>query len=93
MATLTPFQLAQQQAEAGTLKVPTVGTAGKTIPYFGYQLAVHVYNLSLMAKGLHFRNIKFTEIKKYYGLKGKSAADCIQQLKDIQEKYKAGSQN
>jgi hypothetical protein len=41
-----------------------------------------------MAKGMKFKGITFTEIKKYYGLKGKSAADCLPQLQEIYEQYK-----
>jgi len=44
--------------------------------------------MKLMAKGMKFRGIKFTDIKKYYGLKGKSAKDCLLQFEEVMEKYK-----
>ncbi len=89
----TPFQLAQDAVAAGNLKTPSVsmGTESgvKNINYFGYQLAVHHFNLKLMAKGLGFRGIKFTQIKKYYGLKGRTAADCLAQYETIMNEYLA----
>jgi hypothetical protein len=89
---MTPFQQALIQANEGTLQTPTVSTAGGDINYFGYQLAVHKYNLSLMGMGMKCRGITFTQIKKYYGLKGRTAADCIPQLQYIMEQYKAAMQ-
>jgi hypothetical protein len=41
-----------------------------------------------MAKGMKFRNITFTQIKKYYGLKGRTAADCLPQFDQLMENYK-----
>ena len=60
----------------------------KNINYFGYQLATHHFNMKLMAKGMTFRGIKFTDIKKYYGLKGRSAKDCLEQFEKIMNDYK-----
>lgn len=85
---MTPFELAIQQAEAGTLNTPSVNYEGKNVDYFSYQLAVHKYNLSLMAKGLCFRGIKLKELKAYYGLKGRTAADCLPQYEELVERYK-----
>ena len=85
---MTPFEQAQEQVKAKTLKTPQVSAGGKEVDYFGYQLSVHKFNLSLMAKGMTFRGIKFTDIKKYYGLKGKSAKDCLPQFLEIMENYK-----
>jgi hypothetical protein len=42
-----------------------------------------------MAKGMTCRGIKFTDIKKYYGLKGRSAKDCLPQFLEIIAKYDA----
>ena len=41
-----------------------------------------------MGAGMKFRGITFTQIKKYYGLKGKSAKDCVPQLEQIFTEYK-----
>jgi hypothetical protein len=85
---MTQFEEAQEQVRQGLLKAPNVSTAEGNIDYFGYQLAVHHFNMKLMAKGMKFRGIKFTDIKKYYGLKGKSAKDCLLQFEEVMEKYK-----
>lgn len=89
----TPFQLAVEAAEAGTLQTPSVsiGTNNgvKSINYFGFQLATHHFNLKIMAKGMTCRGIKLKDIKAYYGLTGRSAADCLTQYEAIQAEYKA----
>lgn len=85
----TQFEQAKQMVKAGTLKTPSVSAGGKQLDYFGYQLAVHHFNLKLMAKGMKCRGIKFTDIKKYYGLKGRSAGDCLEQFEAILADHKA----
>lgn len=90
MSKKTPFETAQQQAKEGKLKTPIVGHGANTIDYFGYQISVHKYNLGLMAIGMKFKAIKFSDIKKYYGLKGRSAKDCLPQLTQMAEDYKNG---
>ena len=89
---MTPFEQAIQQVQSGELKAPTVSTANGNINYFGYQLAVHKMNLSLMAKGIGSRGITFTQIKKYYGLKGRTAKDCLPQLVKMVDEYKQALQ-
>lgn len=84
----TPFEQALEAARAGKLQTPTVSTTKGNIDYFGYQLAVHHFNLKLMAKGLSFRGITFTQLKKYYGLKGRSAKECLPQFEKIYNDYK-----
>lgn len=90
---MTQFQQTLLATENGTMQVPTVHTEGGTIPFAGYQLATHVYALKIMALGMKMRGVTFTQIKKYYGLSGKSAKDCIPQLQAIQEKYRELAQN
>lgn len=85
---MTQFEQAQKDAAEGRLKVPYVGIGAKSVDYFGYQLGVHHFNLKLMATGMKFRGITFTEIKKYYGLKGRSAKDVLEQYVKIMEEYK-----
>jgi hypothetical protein len=85
---MTPFETAIQQAKAGKLQTPTVSTSNGNIDYFGYQLAVHKYNLSLMAKGIQSRGVKLRDLKQYYGLKGRTAADCLPQFLMMIEGYK-----
>jgi hypothetical protein len=85
---MTPFQQTLLDHSNGKLQVPTVGTASGDINYFGYQLAVHKYNLSIMAAGMQCRGITFTQIKKYYGLKGRTAKDCLGQMDQLISAYK-----
>ena len=84
----TPFEQAQEQVKAKLLQTPEVSANGKKIDYFGFQLATHHFNLKLMAKGMKFRGITFTQIKNYYGLTGRSAADCLPQFEKIMNDYK-----
>lgn len=86
---MTQFQQSMLATENGTMQVPTVHTeGGKTIPFAGYQLATHVYALKIMGMGMKMRGVTFSQIKKYYGLTGKSAKDCIPQLQQIQNAYR-----
>lgn len=85
---MTPFEQAQKEVKNGNLNAPQVSAGGNPIDYFGYQLSVHKFNLSLMAKGMTCRGIKFSDIKKYYGLKGRSASECLPQFLEIMENYK-----
>lgn len=84
---MTPFEKAQEDVKNGNLKAPQVSASGKQIDYFGYQLSVHKFNLSLMAKGMTFKGVKFSDLKKYYGLKGRSAKECLPQFLKIVENY------
>jgi hypothetical protein len=90
---MTQFQQTMLATENGTMQVPTVSNESGTIPFAGYQLATHVYALKIMALGMKMRGVTFTQIKKYYGLKGKSAKECIPQLEQIMLAYKERSKN
>lgn len=85
---MTQFEQALQQAKAGQLQTPTVGTSQGNVDYFGYQLAVHKFNLSLMAKGIGCRGVKLKDLKAYYGLKGRTAGDCLPQFEMLMEGYR-----
>lgn len=84
---MTPFQQALIAASEGKLQTPTVSTATGNINYFSYQLAVHKFNLSLMAKGIQSRGVKLSDLKRYYGLKGRTAADCLPQFLQLIDNY------
>lgn len=86
---MTNFEIAQQQVKDGTLKTPSVSSANGNIDYFGYQLAVHHFNLKIMASGMLCRGVKLRDLKNYYGLKGKTAKDCLGQFEAIMNEYKA----
>ena len=90
---MTPFQQAVLQVEAGQLQAPTVSYGGSEINYFGYQLAVHKFNLSLMSKGMKCRGVKLSDLKKYYGLKGRTAADCLPQFIQLMDNFLSTPQN
>jgi len=90
---MTQFEQALQAAELGTLSTPTVSTSKGDIDYFGYQLAVHHFNLKIMSRGMTCRGIRLKDLKGYYGLKGKSAADCLAQFEKLMEGYKMRYQN
>lgn len=84
---MTPFLTAVQSVKNNETKAPVVSTSAGNVDYFAFQLATHHFNLKLMARGLKFSNIKFTELKKYYGLKGRTAADCLEQFEQIVNEY------
>ena len=90
---MTPFEQAQEQVRNGELKAPRVSNNQGSINYFGYQLSVHHFNLKVMASGMKFRGIKFTDLKKYYGLKGRTAKDCLPQYEQIMSEYKQSLNN
>lgn len=85
---MTKFEQAVQQVELGKLQTPSVSTSEGRVDYFQYQLAVHHFNLKLMSKGIQSRGIKLKDLKDYYGLKGRSAADCLPQYEALMERYK-----
>jgi hypothetical protein len=90
---MTQFQQSMLATEEGSQRVPTVIFEGKEIPYAGYQLAVHIYALKIMALGMKMRGVTFTQIKKFYGLRGRTAKECLPQLQQMQEMYRTNSQN
>ena len=90
---MTQFQQSMLATEEGSQRVPKVIYEGREIPFAGYQLATHIYALKIMAAGMKMRGVTFTQIKKYYGLTGKTAKECIPQLEQIQKTYREISKN
>jgi hypothetical protein len=84
---MTQFEQALQQVREGKLQTPSVNYGSNPIDYFGYQLSVHHFNLKIMSRGMLCRGIKFSDIKRYYGLKGRSAKDCLPQFEKIMADY------
>ena len=72
---MTQFEQAIASVENGTLETPIVSVENVEINYFKYQLAVHKFYLSLMAKGIQNKSVKLKDLKAYYGLKGRTASD------------------
>jgi hypothetical protein len=89
---MTQFQQALIAASEGKLNTPTVGTSSGNVDYFGYQLAVHKYNLGIMSLGMKCRGITFIQIKKYYGLTGRTAKECLPQMEQLMKQYKVALQ-
>ena len=87
VATKTPFELAVEKVMSGEIQAPRVDANGVRIPFFRYQLTTHHFHIKLMAKGLTFKAVKFTDLKRYYGLKGRSAKDCLPQFEEVMNKY------
>jgi len=85
---MTPFEKAQQDVLEGKATVPSVSYGTKQLDYFGYQLAVHKMNMGAMAIGMKCHGITFTQLKKYYGLKGRSAKECLPEIKQLFEDFK-----
>lgn len=88
---MTQFEKAVLASEAGKLQTPSVSSSEGSINYFSYQLAVHHFNLKLMAKGLQFKGVKLKDLKAYYGLTGRSAVECLKQYEAIMDNYKMRS--
>jgi hypothetical protein len=85
--TLTPFEQAKKDLYEGKIQAPSVSMGNRQIPYFRYQLNVHKFNLKIMSSGMTCRGVKLRDLKNYYGLKGKTAADCLPQLEKIIADY------
>jgi hypothetical protein len=84
---MTQFEIALAQVKEGNLQTPSVSVGNKEVEYFAYQVATHYFNLKIMASGMKFRGITFKQIKDYYGLKGRSAADCLPQMEAIRNRF------
>lgn len=84
---MTPFQQALQQVEAGQLRTPSVSAGTGQVDYFQYQLAVHHFNLKIMSRGMRVRGLKLKDLKNYYGLKGKTATECLAQFEELKAWY------
>lgn len=85
---MTKFEQALAQIKEGKLNTPSVSMGGKQIDYMGYQLANHQFALKIMSSGMKMRNMKLKDIKDYYGLKGKSAKECLEEFKVIYADYR-----
>ena len=84
---MTPFEQAVLQAAEGKLQTPSVSISSGQVNYFQYQLAVHKFYLSLMARGIQNKQVKLRDLKHYYGLKGRTASDCLPQLERLIDHY------
>jgi hypothetical protein len=83
----TKFELALEQYKAGTLKAPTTIVNNTEMDYFAFQLISHHFYAKLFAKGITARQMNLKQMKDYYGLKSKSAKDCLIEFESIKDKY------
>jgi hypothetical protein len=90
MSQTSPFIQALNQHRAGKLQTPSVSMGKKEVDYFSYQMAVHKHNLSILSIGLKIRNVKISDIKKYYGFSGKGAKEILPQMEKLIKEYKEG---
>ena len=86
---MTKFEQAIQDVKDGKIVPPSVSYGSTPIDYFGYQLAVHKFDLNILAIGMKKKGVKLKDLKDYYGLTGKTAKECVPQLKEIINQYKA----
>ena len=84
---MTQFEQALQQSRQGELQTPFVSTPNGQVDYFGYQLSVHIYYVSLLTKRIKSRNFSLKDAKEYYGLKSRTAIGCLEELKKIRDTY------
>lgn len=83
---LTPFEKAVQAVDAGELTPPVVSYQGANVPYWVYQLNVHHMYLKLMTKGIQNGQVKLKDLKWYYGLKGRTAADVLPKFEELKNR-------
>jgi hypothetical protein len=74
------YEETKQAIENGELKAPKVYQGESEIKFTEYQLAVHKFNLQIMASGMQMKGLKLKDLKAYYDLKGKSAKDCYNEF-------------
>jgi hypothetical protein len=84
---LTPFEEAVQAVANGEINTPTVSVGSKNVDYFRFQFASHMFYMGIFASGMKARNISLKTLKTYYGLRSKSAMDCLAELKLLQIKF------
>lgn len=82
------FKQIIEAAKSGEMTLPSVSMNGVQVDYLEYQIIVHSFNLKLMATGLKVRGVTFTQIKKFYGLRARSAADAVPELESVKSTYK-----
>ncbi len=90
---MTQFEQAMKEVEEGKLVPPHVSTGTGTVDYFWFQLCNHHFYMKLFAKGMKARGINLKSLKEYYGLRGRSANDCLVQFERIIDDYREKKDN
>jgi hypothetical protein len=86
---MTQFQAAIQAVKEGRVTPPRVSSQKGDVDYFWYQLCSHHFYMKIFASGMTAKQIKLKTLKTYYGLKGRSAKDCLVEFQKIKDEYKA----
>lgn len=86
---MTPYEQARKAVNEGTLNTPSVSTVNGGVDYFWFQFVSHHFYMKIFAAGMTARQAKLKDYKQYYGLKGRSAKDCLGQFEKIMDDYKA----
>jgi hypothetical protein len=84
---MTPFEQAHQDWMEGKIQLPRVYHGDSELNPFLYQIAVHKYYLKLMSVGIGTKQVKLSDIKKFYGIKGKSAKDVYNSFTELIKSY------
>lgn len=84
---MTPFEQVQQELEVGKRTAPSISVNGSQVNPIAYQLITDKFSLSIFASGMTRRGVTFTQLKKFYGLKGRSAKDVMPQFMVIFNKH------
>lgn len=86
---MTMYEQARKDVTEGKTKTPVVSTGKGNLDYFWFQFASHHFWMKTFAAGMISRQINLKTLKGYYGLKSRSAKDCLVEFETIMNDYKA----
>jgi hypothetical protein len=84
----TQFELDLAAYNEGKLKLASVSMGNASIHPMGYRLAVHKRDMKVFAMGMKMRGNTLKGLKGYYGLKSRSAKDCLVEFEVIYSDFK-----
>ena len=80
---MTPFEKQKNDEMKGLVKYPAVSVGEKRVYYWQYNLSVAKFNLGLMKSGMKVKGMRLKDYKTFFGIKGRSAKDCYEELEII----------
>jgi len=83
----TPFEKAVAAAIDGTLQAPVIIRGAAQLDPLRFQLAMHKGLLRLAALGIKMKAYRLSDIKVYYGYKGRSAAEVLKEHLSLMEDF------
>jgi hypothetical protein len=86
---MTKFQEDVTLFKNGPVPMPKMVIDGLEIDYFLSLISSDLHALRQMAKGLKVRYLIYSQIRRYYNLSAKNAADAVAELETIMAEYKA----